>query len=507
MAAHGNSELSLGDVLDELRRGRPHETAIVDGPIRLDYETFADRVDRLVGGLEELGVRAGDRIAWVGMNSFRVFELTIAASRTGALVCPLNWRLSDEEKQFVIDDLRPAVIAADEGGAGAYASGAWGSSARRLDAGGYEELVRLSAPWVTVRPVDPLASVLVMYTAAHDGRPNGAMLTNRGLHTAGVLHGVMNGVFEERPTFVACGPLYHIATFMGMVSTFLVGGTNVFLPRTDAAGICRAVDGEKVTWGYITGPTVSEVADHALATGTSLPTLFVPEAYVKADQRWSELGRPSMAPWSRHPGAFGQTEATGILTYTALAVGAKGLAGRVSPFCQVRIVDADDGEVGPGETGEIVARGPLVGNGYWNRPELNERRWRGGWWHTNDLGRREEDGSLTFVGPRTRMIKSAKENIYPAEVERCLAEHPQVKDAAVIGVPDERWEQSVKALVVRVDGSTITAEDLIQHCRQRIASYKKPRIVEFVESLPRTGPALDRDQLDRLYGGGGYVGE
>jgi long-chain acyl-CoA synthetase len=197
---------------------------------------------------------------------------------------------------------------------------------------------------------------------------------------------------------------------------------------------------------------------------------------------------------------------TGIVTYTSLAVGAAGAAGRPSPWCLVRIVDADDNEVPAGETGEITARGVTVGAGYWNRAELNEKRGRGGWWHTGDLGRREADGSLSFVGPMTRMIKSGKENIYPVEVERCLREHPLIVDAAVIGVPDEQWEQAVKAIVVPAAGVHLSAEEVIAHCRERIASYKKPSYVTFVDDLPRREGRVDRDELDRLHGGGGYPG-
>jgi long-chain acyl-CoA synthetase len=172
----------------------------------------------------------------------------------------------------------------------------------------------------------------------------------------------------------------------------------------------------------------------------------------------------------------------------------------------VRIVDDDGADVPDGEVGELVGRGPTVMNGYWNRPEENARRSRDGWHRTNDLGRREADGTVTFVGPKGRMIKSAAENIYPVEVERCLATHEAVADAAVIGIPDQRWVQSVKAIVVLHEGATATADELIEHCRTRIASYKKPRSVEFVDALPRQGFVVDYDALDARFGGGNYPG-
>lgn len=501
----GNSEFSMVDVLDEARRSRGSQVAVVDGDRRLTYMDLAERVDGLVAGLAEAGARAGDRIAWVGMNSFRVLELILAADRLGAMVCPINWRSSADELGFVLTDLAPAIAIRDEMPIDERVHAAVPAE-RWVDTDRYEQMVATPPASHVPSTLDPTSSVVIMYTAAHDGQPNGAMLTRRGMYTAGVLHGIVNGVYEERPVFVASGPLYHVATLMGVVATFVAGGTNVFLPKVDAAEVCRAITSERATWTYMTGPTITEVVDAAIANDADLSSLFVPDAYVNADERWSDVGRRSAALWARYPGGFGQTEATGVLSYAAFAVGAIGQAGRPSPFCQVRIVDENDDESTPGEVGEIVARGPIVGNGYWNRPEVNERRWRAGWWHTNDLGRREADGSLTFVGPKTRMIKSAKENIYPAEVERCLTTHPEIADAAVIGVPDEVWEQSVKALVVRTPGSSLSADDVIAHCKERIASYKKPRFVDFVESLPRQGFALDRDELDRRFGGGGYVG-
>ena len=144
--------------------------------------------------------------------------------------------------------------------------------------------------------------------------------------------------------------------------------------------------------------------------------------------------------------------------------------------------------------------------GYWNRSELNASRARNGWHHTNDLGRFEADGTFSFIGPKTRMLKSAAENIYPVEVENCLKTHPAVADAAVIGVPDPTWVQAVKAIVVLAPGATVLPEELIGHCREHIASYKKPRSVEFVEAIPRRGLVVDYDALDERFGGGSYPG-
>ncbi len=173
---------------------------------------------------------------------------------------------------------------------------------------------------------------------------------------------------------------------------------------------------------------------------------------------------------------------------------------------QLRVVDEDDHEVEAGSVGEIAVRGTTVMNGYWNRAELNAERSRNGWHHTNDLGRYEADGTFSFIAPKGRMLKSAAENIYPAEVENAVRSHPAVAECAVIGVPDEKWVQAVKAIVVVNDGAQVSEAEIIEWCRSRIASYKKPRTVEFVDALPRAGFFVDYDELDRRFGGGNYPG-
>jgi len=213
-------------------------------------------------------------------------------------------------------------------------------------------------------------------------------------------------------------------------------------------------------------------------------------------------------PWTASPGGFGQTEVNGLCTWRSIGGIGAGSHGRPFPFVQLAILDEDGHELPPGSVGEIGVRGPTVMVGYHDRPEENARRRRGSWHHTHDLGRREADGSLTFVGPKTTMIKSGVENIYPAEVETAIRAHPAVADVCVIGVPDPQWDQSVKAVVVLRDGASATEDEIIAHTRSLIASYKKPRTVVFVASLPRdaSGFAVDRGAVDEAHGGGGYPG-
>jgi long-chain acyl-CoA synthetase len=501
---------SLGDVLREHRRSHPQQTALVCGNDRYTYSEMDERVDRLANALRARGFQAGDRILWLGQNCHRILEGLLAAAKLGGIFCPANWRQSPEELAFVIGDVDPKLViwqAEETGEAVQQARKISGSKADWIqhDCRGessYESLLGSGAEQDPELPVDPARPLLQMYTAAFSGRPNGALLS----HTALLLQGLVISKLQDvgrQSVYLNCGPLFHIATFMTTLATFLWGGTNVFTRRVDAEALCRLIEAERCTGAFVIGPTVQQMVEVNRGGTYDLSSL----RSFRATPAWNEMTTPDTSPWGRRPGGYGQTEVMGLLTLAALGEDAEGTHGRPSPVVQVRILNPEGGEVPVGEVGEIVARGPTVMNGYYDRSELNAARQAGNWHHTGDLGRREPDGSLSFIGPKTRIIKSAAENIYPAEVEACLRRHPAITDCAVIGVPDRTWTQSVKAVVVLREGKSATAEEIIEHCRAHIASYKKPRSVEFVERLPRQGFAVDYDSLDARFGGGGYPGE
>jgi acyl-CoA synthetase (AMP-forming)/AMP-acid ligase II len=550
---------TLGDVLREHARAHPGATAAVCGPGRWTWAELDQRVDRLAASLAGLGVGPGDRVLWLGQNCHRILELLIAAGRLGAATCVANWRQTPDELAFVVDDLEPCVVVAQHAEIGERVaqtrdSSAWAERAHWLfhDTTGedsYEALVSAThpnrrsftgirrkrnassnttggspqpafvsrdtaekerqfqedagppptAPAVLPETVDPEAPVLILYTAAFDGRPNGALLPHRALLAQGLI-ALTLGLAEPGDVYLNSGPLFHVGTFKTTIATFLAGGTNVFTPRVDAEELCRLIAAERCTGAFLQPPTVEQMvavnADgrHDLSSLRAKPGPPEWNAMVSVDDR----------PLPRS--GYGQTELAGVVTYRDPAHPCLGAAGRPGPLALVDVVDPAGGSLPPGAVGELVVRGPMVMTGYHRRPELTEARRRGGWHHTGDLGRREADGSLSFIGPMTRLIKSAAENIYPAEVEACLRAHPAVVDAAVIGVPDATWGQSVKAVVVLGEGRAATGAELVAHCRARIASYKKPRTVEFAAALPRRDGRVDYDDLDARYGGGGYPG-
>ena len=497
----------LGDLLSQQARDRPNMVAVIDGDLRLSFAEFEERVNRLAGVMRSRGVKKGDRILWLGQNSFRVLEVLLAGARVGAIVCPANWRWSADEIAFALDDFDPAIVFwqhSDIGEVNRKARQAWKPDSNWICHDGcdgednYEALIAAANPETRFEPVETSTPLLAIYTAGFSGKPGAALLSHESLLLVSLLS-AMGQAVEEQSGYLVSGPMFHLGVLMGTLATFLRGGKCAFVARVDAEEMLRLISEEKLTHAFIAQPTAVQMRELNADGKYDLSSIF-------SDAQMSDykipLVMPSAAPMMQKLGGYGQTEIGGLVNVVWL--GGQG-AGRSSPFLQVKIADEHGHEVPPGVTGEILARGPLVMCGYWNRPEENARRVINGWHRTHDLGKRLEDGSLVFVGPKTTMIKSGIENIYPAEVEACLRTHDGVADVCVIGVPDPRWDQNVKAIIVRKPGADFPPEAFIEHCRERMASYKKPKLIEFAESLPRLpGGAIDRAAVDAAYGGGGY---
>lgn len=503
--------LTLGDLTRENARSWPQATAVVDGTVRLTYADLDQRVNRLANVLATHGVAAGERVLWAGQSSFRVLELLLACGKLGAVVCPANWRLSADELAFALDDLRPRVVVWQEEELGPrlaearklakHQSGRW-IQHDGTGSDSYEEWLRLAPDSDPGAEVDPVSPVLALYTAAFDGRPNAALISHQAIITHDIALALQRQI-EPGFVYLNSGPLFHVGTLMFCTATFHLGGTNVFMPSFDAARACALVEAERCQSALLFPPMMDELvkanADHEY----DLSSLTV----AAGTDEWNAMVTLDESPWGRALGGYGQTEVAGMATFAGQGIGGLGTHGRPSPFLHVRIMDEDGKEVPTGEVGEMVARGPHVMSGYFNRPELNAARQRGGWHHTGDLGRREQDGTITFIGPRLRLIKTGGENVYAAEVERALRAHSGVADAAVIGVPDPVWGQSLRAVVVRAPGAEVGEPELIEHCRSLLASYKKPRRIVFAGTIPKRGFVPDYDLLDAEYGGGGYPGQ
>lgn len=509
---------TLGDIAREHARSYPGQFAMVDGSVRHTWPEHDARIAQLASALSRGGIERGDVVLWTGQNSHRILECLGACARLGAVLCIVNWRQSADELAFVLDDADAKIVIWQEDEVGEIvraaraAAGECGATWLRHDGepddpDGYEAFLATGSAEDTGgdsdHVVDPGDPVLMLYTAAFLGTPNGALLSHQAVLVQSLMMANLQRI-DAGYSYLNSGPMFHVATLMTTLATYLMGGRSVFVPRPDAAEFCRVIEAERCTGAFLMGPTIDQILEHNANGAHDLTSLRT----FRGTPEWNAMITVDESPWALRPAGFGQTEVMGMLTYNALGGDAQGSAGRPSPLAAVRIVDPDGNEVSAGETGEIVARGPQVMVGYRNRPEETRRRQAGGWHHTGDLGRREHDGSLSFVGPKGRLIKSAAENIYPAEVEAALASHPAVRETAVIGVPDPIWWQAVTAIVVLHDGKSVSDEELIEHVRSKIASYKKPKTVIIrAEPLPRLGWPIDYGSLDAQYGGGGYPGD
>jgi acyl-CoA synthetase (AMP-forming)/AMP-acid ligase II len=491
--------LGLYELLLQHRANHPDKTAFVTGDQRLSYADLVERIDRLTTVLREHAVGIGDRVLWLGQNAHQVLELLIACARLGAMVCPVNWRQSTGELQSLAADLDPRLVVSQETAPGALARG----QARWITVegeGGYEHLIRSATPSFAHEPLscaDATRGLLVLYTAAFSGMPAGAVLTEQGLYLQGVAHmGVLEVDHDDRNLVTT--PLFHVMAWVSLLPVLIAGGTNIFVPRPDAEAICRSIANDGATTGVIMPATAAQIAE------------------LNADGRYdlsrfrSGLpvpGGPDKTAIGTMASGYGQTETTGpILFGLPGAVLGEPSRGRPSPVARVRIVDDAGRDVPAGETGEILVSGPTVTVGYWNRPDINSQRRTDGWWRTGDLGRRDRDGIITFIGPKLRMIKTGGENVYPAEVEGSLETHPSVASAALIGCPDATWGQLVTAVVVRRPQSDVDAETLAAYVREKLAAYKVPRMIHFIDQMPMAASGKDYAVLDARFGGGGYPG-
>jgi acyl-CoA synthetase (AMP-forming)/AMP-acid ligase II len=497
----------FGDVAREHRRSRPHLLAVVDGAVRLDFTAFDRRTTQLANALADRGVARGGRVLWLGQNSFRILETLIACAKLGAVFCPANWRSSADEVTTLLRDFDPAVVIWQDAEVGETLRKAReASGGDRLwlqhDAegqGSYEGLLAAGSETDPDTRINAELPLLAVFTAAFEGKPNAALLSHSTLMYQNLIVGRGQAI-DEDSVHLNSGPLFHLGTLMGALATFHLGGANVFAARVDAVGLLELIQAEKATHAFIPAPTIEQIREVNKEGLYDVSSLWSSPA---APEWKYPMCMPADAPMLRKLGGYGQSEVMGLISFAYLGGTA---AGRVSPMAQVTLLDDEGREVGPGETGEFAVRGPLVMNRYLGADRENQRRGRFGWHLTNDLGKRAEDGSLIFVGPKTAIIKSADENIYPADVEGCIRQHPAVADVCVIGVPDPTWKQNVKAVIVLKPGQSASEADIIEHCRAKIASYKKPKLVTFVDALPKFAgtPFTDRKAVDAAHGGGGY---
>lgn len=496
----GLYDITVYDIVRKNSVFRRHKIGVVCGELRMSFGQFGEEVDRVASGLAGLGVIKGDRIAVVAMNCHEFLVLYGAAAKLGAIMLPINWRLKPEEIQVILEDCTPKVLV----GSSEYLEMLAGLAERcpfvacRLAIGegghGFAPLGQIGrnaeiAPETQLRAADPF---VIIHTAAVEGRPRGAVLSHGNIVAANVQSMAVMGIGEDA-VHLNMLPLFHIAGLGMAMHVMHAGGRNVIMRKFDAREAAALVETEKVTTIETFPPMLSSILDAAEETGKDLRTLKA----VGGLDHPETMQRCQRVTGAKFFTGFGQTETSGFCTICPLDE-RPGSAGREGPLVRVRLVDEYDREVPVGTPGEITVRGPLVFLGYWNLPAETDYTFREGWHHTGDVGRLDEDGYLWYVKRKAEkeLIKPGGENVYPAEVEKALLEHPDVKEACVFGVPDKQWGEAIKAACVKEPGSPLEPQELIEFVASRIARYKKPKYVVFVESLPRTQDgSVDREKV------------
>jgi long-chain acyl-CoA synthetase len=495
---------SLFEPIDRAVRLHGTAEAVVDGDTRLSYADLWDWAQRLASGARARGVETGDRVAVLSVNSAAFLAAYFAVPVAGMVFVPLNHRLQEPELVDQVMDCAPTLILTDAShhdialrlavacrGSVATFDSLLDASPHQLDGG----LVR--------RRGSDLAAIF--YTGGTSGRAKGVMLTHENL-AVNALHMITGLRYETRDVYLHCAPMFHLGDGMSLYPMTWVGGRHVVIPRFDPEAVVEAITSERVTCVFLVPTMLTLLIEH-LAVRSEAPDLSSLRLVVHggAPISGSLLGRALDTLGCSFTQSYGMTEAGPILSFLPeeeQRLGSETLrsAGQPVVGADVRVLRPDGSECAPGEVGEIVARGPNIAIGYWNQPDVTRERFRGGWYWSGDLARRDEEGYLYIVGRVGDVIISGGENVYAAEVEAALDSHPDVVEAAVFAVPSERWGESVHAAVALRSGVGAGEALLDAHCRALIAGYKIPRSYEFHDSLPRTGPGkIDKRSLRAPY--------
>ncbi len=491
---------------------RPRRVAIAFGDRRVTYAELDARLDRVAAGLRERGVRKGDRVAAMLLNCPEFFELMMACNRLGAIFVPFNFRLSPGEIAFLLEDATPEVFAYQapfRAVAEAYAARG-GRQPRRVElgeapAGGaepYAALVEGHAAGLAPEGVLESDPALMMYTSGTTGRPKGALLSHGNLlwNNIQLMHALS---LEGDDVNYAVAPLFHIGGLNVLTGPLVYkGATTVIDDQFEPRRALAAMAERKVTAAFMVPAmwaALSRVPEFDSYDLTSLRTCLVGGAPCPVT-----VLEFFQARGFRFQEGFGMTETAPIVSVLAGedVVRKNGSVGKPCLHVEVRVVDEADREVERGGVGELVVRAPNVMLGYWNRPEASAEALRGGWMHTGDLARVDEENFIYVVDRKKDMIISGGENVYPAEVEQVLVRHPRVLEVAVIGLPDERWGETVAAVVACKPGETLALDELRAHCEGKLAHYKQPLALCLVEGLPRnaTGKVLKTELRERFAG-------
>ena len=479
----------------------------IDDDRTLSFEDYKVTVDRLARGLRKAGVTKGDRLGVLGKNSLEYFLVYGAAAALGAIVLAVNWRLAAEEVCFNLNDGTPVALFVDQ----EYQELITDNKSQlpsvnsiynlKADTGEFSSFTSLlddeesfDAATAEVFSSDGL---VIIHTAAVAGRPRGALLSHNNVLCAN-MHLIHLFNLTTRDVHLNLLPMFHIAGLVMITSAFHNGVPSANMSKFDAPRAVDLIEHRKASIMFDFSPILGSIVEEAEKTGRDISALRgvlgldTPETIEKYQK----------ATGGTFYNMYGQTETT-CLTTLGKYDEKPGSAGTVIQLAEVRLVDDYDRFVERGQVGEIVMKGPMIFKGYWNLPEDNAHTFREGWHHTGDLGRFDTDGYLWYAGRKAEkeLIKPGGENVYPAEVEKVILQHPAVEATAVFGVPDPKWKEAIKAVCQLKEDAHLSTDELIQFVGERIARFKKPRHVEFTNKLPvLEDGSPDRNSIKEMFG-------
>jgi len=490
-------------IFQDNARARGSEIALIGPSDSLTYYQFLERVDRLAEDLNQRGIVSGERVCLLAHNAIESFLLLGACARTGAIVFPINWRLFGTEVQAVLDLAEPKMLIVDAANLGMLESIEVESIPHRVVLGiepqeGWLPFGDLSLEATGEFPgVKAEDAFVLLTTAAVEGVSRAATLTHDNILTAS--DQLINSLkLSPEDRHLAALPLFHITGLGLSLATLQAGGANVIQERFNPSEAVQLMDQHQVSLLASFPPVLATLLEAREASGAIWDSLRYVLGLDAPEMIQRLLAESGASFWT----GFGQSETSGVVTLIDVRE-KPGAAGKPLPGAEVRCFDENGVEVPTGAPGEIVVQGPLVFRGYWRDDDANLYTSRHGWHHTGDLGRFDEEGYLYYLGrkPEKDLIKSGGENVYPAEVEFAIASLPQVSAVCVIGVPDKTWGETVKALIELKAGETLTDKEVKEAVTARIAAYKKPRKIQFVEALPRTSEGqIDRAAVKKTYG-------
>jgi acyl-CoA synthetase (AMP-forming)/AMP-acid ligase II len=479
------------------------------------FEALKDRANRIGNALFSIGARKGDRIAILSQNSFEYIESALGVANAGLIFVVLNFRLALRELLTVLLDSEPSILMVQDQYS-EYADtikNAVPSIREFIFIGpedkkpegwhGYEELIKSAASAEQNTDVFEDDIAMLMYTSGTTGAPKGVMQTHENFYHNGRACAKDVGLDMDDIGFIVC-PMFHITAHSNFFSNFYSGAVSFIFPRWDVELFLKTVEKERLTEGMLATPMVRMLLDYPELNRYDFSSLkklwfagagIIPSVYKQfIDVFGNILGE-----------MHGTTETTGVTTYLSTRdiqeafdngeTDILATCGRSSFDMEVLIVDDNDGTVPPGGIGEMKVKGHSVSLGYWRKEIETEAVFKGDWFYTGDVCRVGKNGFIALIDRKKDLIITGGENVYPAEVERVLHEHPSVSEAAVIGIPHPVWGEAIAAIVALKDGENITGEEITGFCRSRIAGYKIPKSVLFVPALPRnsSGKILRRE--------------